>query len=196
MKTARTLTLALLLFAALVSGVAQARIVFGASDFNVSDFKNLDKVTATCKAADPSFLCRLQDATLTRIPTKGVDLFFDGAGELVAAYAKPQKGQTYNDYPIDRRQNLIPFGSGVPGGAVFIDGAYDVPQDASGSWQRIGKTELVGTFHFRAGAYQVERVVTVSAVREHINVQVSVQPAQGAGAAAGTAALPRRRHVR
>jgi YidC/Oxa1 family membrane protein insertase len=187
LKTARTLTLALLLFAALVSGVAQARIVFGASDFNVSDFKNLDKVTATCKAADPSFLCRLQDATLTRIPTKGVDLFFDGAGELVAAYAKPQKGQTYNDYPIDRRQNLIPFASGVPGGAVFIDGAYDVPQGASGSWQSTGKTELVGTFHFRAGAYQVERVVTVSAVREHINVQVSVQPAQGAGAAAGTA---------
>ena len=185
MKTARTLTLALLLFAALVSGVAQARIVFGANDFKVSDFKNLDKVTATCKAADPSFLCRLQDTTLTRIPTKGVDLFFDDAGELVAAYAKAQKGQTYNDYPIDRRQNLIPFESSIPGGAVFIDGAYRVPQDASGSWQRTSKITLVGTFHFRAGDYQVERVVTVSAIREHVNVKVSVQPA--AGAAAGAA---------
>lgn len=192
MKHARTLSLALLLIAALVSGVAQARIVFGNNDFKVSDFKNFDKVTATCTTADPSFLCRLQDATLTRIPTKGVDLFFDDAGELVAAYAKAQKGQTYNDYPVDRRQNLIPYESTVPGGAVYIDGVYQVPQDAGGSWQRTSKITLVGVFHFRAGGYLVDRVVTVSAIREHIDVKVSVRPAQtaavGAAGASGSGA--------
>ena len=70
---------------------------------------------------------------------------------------------------------------------MFIDGSYRVPQDASGSWQRASKIEPAGTFHFRAGDYQVERVVTVSAIREHVNVKVSVQPAQGSAAASGGA---------
>ena len=180
MRTLRILALALVL----LGGVAQARVVFGTNDFKVSDFKNLDKVTATCKTSSPSFLCRLQGSTLTRIPTKGVDLFFDGSGELVAAYAKAQKGQTYNDYPIDRRQNLIPYASTIPGGAVFLNGSYVVPQDATGSWKRTSRIQFVGTFRFRAGNYQVERVVTVSAIREHIDVKLDVQPVAGTGAGA------------
>jgi len=178
LRTLRILALALLF----LGGVAQARVVFGASDFKVSDFKNLDKVTATCKTSSPSFLCRLQGATLTRIPTKGVDFFFDGSGELVAAYAKSQKGQTYNDYSIDRRQNLIPFESAFPGGAVFVNGSYAVPQDVSGSWKRTSKIQYVGTFHFRTGGYEVQRDVVVSAIREHIVVKLSVQPVPGAAA--------------
>ncbi len=183
MKTLRYLVLAL----SLLAGVAQARVVFGTNDFKVSDFKNFDKVTATCASPQPSFLCRLKDATVTRIPTKGVDLFFDQAGELVAAYAKAQKGQTYNDYPIDRRQNLIPYESTIPGGALLIDGAYHVPQDASGSWKRTSKIQFVGTFHYLEGGFQVERVVTVSAIREHIDVQLKVQPVTGTSPTAGSA---------
>jgi len=185
-KTLRSLALVALL----VSGFAQARVVFGTNDFQVSDFKNLDKVTATCSSADPSFLCRLQDATLTRIPTKGVDYFFDGAGELVAAYAKTQKGQSYNDYPIDRRQNLIPFAATVPGLAVLVDGSYTAPTDASGSWERTSDVELVGTFHARVGAYDVERVVTVSAINEHVDVKVTVTPSAASASAAPAAGQP------
>ncbi len=183
MKTLRTLALVALL----ASSLAQARVVFGSNDFQVSDFKNLEKVTATCSTARPSFLCRLQDATLTRIPTKGVDYFFDGAGELVAAYAKPQKGQSYNDYPIDRRVNLIPYTASVPGMGLLVDGSYVVPSDVSGSWKRTSDIELVGTFRSRAGDLEVERTVNVSAVREHIDVTVKVTPASAAAAPAGGA---------
>jgi len=176
LKTLRTLALVALLAA----GLAQARVVFGSNDFQVSDFKNLDKVTATCQSAQPSFLCRLQDSTLTRIPTKGVDFFFDDAGELVAAFTKAQKGQTYKDYAIDRRQNLIPYESAVPGAGLLVDGSYTAPQDVSGSWKRTSDIEFTGTFRYRAGAYQVQRVVAVSAVRERIDVAVTVTPVPGA----------------
>lgn len=184
MRTHRPLALLALLLALIVGGLAQARVVFSANDFAVSDFKNLDKVLATCDSPSPSFLCRLQNDTVTRIPTKGVDLFFDQAGELVAAYAKAQKGQTYKDYPIDRRQNLIPYESTIPAAAVLVGGSYSVPQDASGSWQRVSDIELKGTFHYREGGYRVERVVTVSAIREHIDVQLTVTPISGAQAGA------------
>ncbi|HKI57793.1 MAG TPA: YidC/Oxa1 family membrane protein insertase [Trueperaceae bacterium] len=188
MRTHRPLVLLALLLTLIVGGLAQARVVFGTNDFAVSDFKNLDKALATCDSSSPSFLCRLQNDTITRIPTKGVDLFFDGAGELVAAYAKAQKGQTYNDYPIDRRQNLIPYDSTIPGAAVLIDGSYSAPQDVSGSWQRSSDIEFKGTFHYREGGYRVERVVTVSAIREHIGVQLTVTPVAGAQAGAGSGA--------
>ena len=185
MRIPRSLALLTLLFALLAGGLAQARVVFATNTFKVSDFKNLDKALATCDSSSPSFFCRIQHGTVTRIPTKGVDLFFDDAGELVAAYAKAQKGQTYNDYPIDRRQNLIPYQSAIPGAAVLIDGAYQAPQDASGSWQRTSRIEFTGTFHYREGNYDVKRVVTVTAIREHIDVAVTVTPAAGGAAAAG-----------
>jgi YidC/Oxa1 family membrane protein insertase len=188
LKITRALAVLTLILAAAIGTVAQARVVFGATDFKVADFKNLDKALATCDSTSPSFLCRLQNDTITRIPTKGVDLFFDGAGEVVAAYAKSQKGQTYNDYPIDRRQNLIPYESTIPGAATFVDGSYQAPQDVSGSWQRTSKIELVGTFHYRQGGYRIDRVVTVSAIREHIDVKLTATPLAASGAAGAGAA--------
>jgi len=184
----RTLVASALLLTLVVGSLAQARVVFGTNDFQVADFKNIATALATCDTSTPSFFCRLKDATVTRIPTKGVDLFFDDAGELVAAYAKAQKGQTYNDYPIDRRQNLIPYESTIPGAALLIGGSYQAPQNPSGGWKRTSKIQLVGTFRYREGGYQVERVVTVSAIREHIDVQLTVTPTAAAGSSGGAPA--------
>ncbi len=178
MKTLRYLVLALLLLA----GTAQARIVFATSDFPTSQFRNLDKAMGSCGGEGASFLCGLRDATLTLIPTKGVDYLFDDAGELVAAFAKVQKGQNYKDYALDNRTNLIPADASVPGLAVLIDGSYRAPENAKASWSKTGDTEIEGTFSYTAGDVHVERQMTVSAVRETLQVSVTVTPATAAGA--------------
>lgn len=157
-------TLAIL--AVLTASAAQARVVFEAGEHPVSAFRDVEKVDATCTTADPSFFCALQDATLTRIPTKGVDLFFTSAGELAAAYGKAQRGQTLNEYTLDVRTNLIPFDSGIPGMALLIDGVYHEPQDVSGGFERVDENTFRGTFQARVGDLDVERVVTVSNVRD------------------------------
>lgn len=182
MKIVRSLVFLVLLLAS----VAHARIVFEATPFATTTFGGLDKLV-NCGSDAAAFLCDLQDATLTRIPTKGVDYFFDDAGQLVAAFAKVQKGQNLKNYAIDGRTNLIPFDSKVPGAALLQDGVYLKPEDPTGSWKATSDTDLVGTFRYVAGDYQVERVVDVSAIRETFGVSVHVTPLADEGANAGTA---------
>jgi hypothetical protein len=64
---------------------------------------------------------------LTRVPTKGVDLFFSEAGEVVAAFAKFQKGQSLSAYQVENRDNLVPSDALIPGGALLLDGVYHPP---------------------------------------------------------------------
>lgn len=165
--------LAIVLLLLLLGSSAHARIVFEATDFPTTSFNGLDKLSG-CGGQDPGFVCGLRDATLTRIPTKGVDFFFDDAGQLVAVFAKNQKGQNLKNYAIDGRTNLIPMDAPVPGGALLQDGVYLPPQDVSGDWNATSETDLVGTFHYTAGDYLVERVVSVSAIRETIGVTLHV----------------------
>ena len=178
-------TLALL--AVLTASAAQARVVFEAGEHPVAAFRDVEKVDPTCSGADPSFLCALQDATLTRIPTKGVDLFFTPAGELAAAYGKAQRGQTLNEYTLDVRTNLIPFDSAIPGMALLIDGVYYLPENVDGGFERVDANTYLGTFHARVAGFEVERIVRVSNVRDTTDVWLRVTRA-AAGAAGGVAA--------
>ncbi|MFO7545601.1 MAG: YidC/Oxa1 family membrane protein insertase [Trueperaceae bacterium] len=179
-------TLALL--AALTASAAQARVVFEAGEHPVSAFRDVEKVEPTCSGADASFLCALQDATLTRIPTKGVDLFFTPSGELAAAYGKAQRGQTLNEYTLDVRTNLIPFDSAIPGMALLIDGVYHLPENVDGGFVRADANTYVGTFHARVADFDVERIVRVSNVRDTTDVWLRVTRAATADAAPDAAA--------
>lgn len=164
-KSARSLALGLTVALSLTA-VASARVVFEVSDFPVAQFKGVDVVTATCSGASPSFLCDHEDGVLTRIPTKGTDFFFTASGELAGAYVKVQRGQTLNDYQVAARNNLIPYESTVPGGALLIDGEYSLPQDVEGAWAQIDEFTMVGTFAFALPGFTVERTVLVSNVTE------------------------------
>jgi YidC/Oxa1 family membrane protein insertase len=179
-------TLALL--AVLTASAAQARVVFEAGEYPVAAFRDVEKVDPTCSGADPSFLCALQDATLTRIPTKGVDLFFTPAGELAAAYGKAQRGQTLNEYSLDVRTNLVPFDSAIPGMALLIDGVYHLPENVDGGFDRVDESTYLGTFHARVAGFDVERIVRVSNVRDTTDVWLRVTRAATADAADGAAA--------
>ena len=158
--------------ALLIPAVAHAAIDFGAHPFTFAEFGNIDGAQATCSTDTPSFWCDLQDADLTRVPTKGVDLFFSPAGEIVAAYAKPQKGQEIGNYNLDNRQNLIPEDAAIPGAAVLLAGDYLLPQDAEAMWERVSATEVEGTFTFTAGPLEVDKVVRVANTNHTIDVQV------------------------
>ena len=158
--------------ALLLPAVAHAAVDFGIHDFSFADFGNTEDVVATCDGNAASFWCGLQDDTLTRIPTKGVDLFFSSAGEVVAAYAKPQKGQDFGNYDLDHRQNLVPESSSFPGAAVFLGGDYLEPQNAEADWQRVNEDLVEGTFTFTAGPLEVEKTVRVSNISHTIDVSV------------------------
>lgn len=142
------------------------RVVFEVGEFPVSQFRGVDDVRATCTAATPSFLCEHIDDVLTRIPTKGTDFMFTPSGELAAAFVKVQRGQTYNDLQVGSRNNLIPFESAVPGGALLVDGEYVVPENVQGSWTKPDQFTMVGTFTFTIPGFEVERTVVVSNVSE------------------------------
>jgi YidC/Oxa1 family membrane protein insertase len=153
----------LLLAALLLVSTALADNGFTAVEFPVTEFRGLDKVVETCALpAAASFWCGMQDETLTLIPTKGADFFFDDAGELVAVYAKQQKGQRLNTYAIDNAQNLIPNGSRIPGAAVLLDGKYVRPAEVSGSWQQVSDTDFEGNFEFAIDGVQISKRVRVS----------------------------------
>lgn len=159
--------------ALLASALAHAAVDFGTHDFAFADFRKTDDVQASCASGGGSFWCGLQDETLTRVPTKGVDLFFSPAGEIVAAYAKPQKGHDIGNYNLDNNQNLIPELADLPGAAVLLDGEYLASQDASASWRRVSETVVEGTFTFTAGPLEVEKRVVVSNITHTISVSVS-----------------------
>jgi YidC/Oxa1 family membrane protein insertase len=172
------LLLALTLTTLAAASTAQARVVTEAASFNVADFRGLEKVDATCSGANPSFLCDLDGATLTRIAGKGVDYFFTPAGELAAAFAKQQRGQKLNNYNIDNQLNLIPFDSAIPGLALLVDGAYVAPSEAEGTWSRNGDGLLVGdfdaTYQSQAGSFDLRRRVTLRSGSDAFDLELTV----------------------
>lgn len=171
----------LLLFLTLLSllSAVSARVSFDIRDFSAADFRNPDLLSELCAGENAtSFWCTEQDAELKLITTKGVDYIFTETGEVVAIYAKQQRGQDLNgNYALDNGRNLIPFASAVPGGAVLVGGQYTEPQDVSGSWTETTYAEapaLEGTFKYRIGNLNVEKTLLVSAVRNSIGVSLNV----------------------
>ncbi len=173
-----TLTLAL-------ASLAHAAVDFGVHAFTFAEFRNADAVLESCAGDGAAFWCELQDAELTRVPTKGVDLFFSPAGEIVAAYAKPQKGQNLQNYNLDNRQNLIPEAARIPGAALLLDGEYLPPEDAEASWERLSDTVVEGTFRYRAGPLEIERTLRVANTSHTTEERVRVTRVE-----AGEEALP------
>ncbi|HET8985647.1 MAG TPA: membrane protein insertase YidC [Trueperaceae bacterium] len=171
-KRALTVALASLLGLTLMSTASAfgfggtGRVVFETSDYPVAQLRGIEDVRSTCSAATPSFLCEHLEDALTRIPTKGTDFLFTSSGELAGAYVKVQRGQTLGDYQVGARNNLVPYESEVPAGALLIDGEYFAPQDVEGSWTQRDKFTMIGTFTFTVPGFAVERTVLVSNVTE------------------------------
>lgn len=179
----------------LVVSAAFAREPIESGAFEPGSFKGLEDVLATCGTSQPSFLCQYEDDELTRVTTKGTDFFFTPAGEVAAAFVKPQRGRDPNDYNITTGNNLIPFDAVAPGGALLVDGEYLQPQDATGNWVRTNDVTMTGTFSYRIGDLLVERTVVVASVTETTEHSLTVTRAAGAptgdagdGAPAGDAA--------
>lgn len=164
--------IAMLVLGALTAS-AFARVEFGVHEFSATEFRGLDKVETTC-ATQAAFICDLRESTLIRIPTKGVDLFFTDAGELVAAYSKQQKGQELNNYNIDANENLIPFEASAPGLAILVDGEYVTPEDASGEWSQVGESTFEGVFRHRVRDIDVEKTIRVSNESHTIDIAVNL----------------------
>lgn len=180
MKTKKFLMMAAALLV-LLSGGAGAQVQFGLYDFPALEFRGFDRVTTACAApAAASFWCDRMTDTLTRIPTKGTDFFFDDSGELVAVFAKQQKGMRLGNYNIDNNMNLIPHGAVIPGNAVLVDGEYQRPQDPQGTWEFLGDTELVGTFTFTLDGLAVTRTVVVSHITHTITTYLEVERTEDA----------------
>lgn len=176
------------LFALFVASLAAARVTFSATDFAVSEFRNVgDTLNALC-VTDSSFWCERQQDTLTRITTKSMDIFFTEAGEVAAVYVKQQRGQSLNNYTLDAAQNLVPPASTIPGGAILFDEAYQKPQDVTSSWNQISDTELVGTFTYQLGQFAVDKEVIVSAISNTFDTSITLTRDTVTDAAAETAA--------
>lgn len=164
----------------LVSAFAFAREPIESGPFQPASFKGVDEVLATCSTAQPSFLCQWEDDELTRVTTKGTDFFFTPAGEIAAAFVKPQRGQDPNDYNITTGNNLIPYDAVAPGGALLVGGEYLTPQDAQAEWVRTNDVTVTGTFSYRIGELIVERTVVVASVTETTEQTVTVRRAASA----------------
>ena len=168
----------LLLLLAVVVGTAQAAVEFGAHPFAVAEYRDADGVRESCAVQAASFWCALLDDEVTRIPTKGVDVFVDDAGEIVAAYAKPQKGQNLNSYALDNRQNLIPEDAQIPGAAILLDGEYLEPTVVEASWEQLDDVTVQGTFRYTAGPLEVDKVLRVANTSHTIELEVVVRRIQ------------------
>jgi len=183
LKALRNLLLALGLASLAIASTALAQVATEAAEFDVADFRALDKVQATCNAAVPSFFCDLQDETLTLITGKGVDYFFTPAGELAAAFAKQQRGQRLNNYSLVAVTNLVPFDSAVPGLAFMVDGEYVTPTGAAGEWSRNGDGRFVGrytaTYATAAGDFDVDRQVILREGSDTFDVILDVERRSG-----------------
>jgi YidC/Oxa1 family membrane protein insertase len=185
-RTARVAVRTLLLFVAVLVGVAHAN-GFEPRPFGVSEFRDFAKLQTDC--AQPlasSFLCDDLEQVLTRVPTKGVDLFFTPAGEVAAAFAKVQKGQVIGAYNLGNADNLVPRDAVMPGGAILFDGVYHEPEDASVTWTRLSEDELEGRFTSTVAGLVVERRVVVSNISHTLQVDVHVRPPTAADAPAAT----------
>ncbi|MEX2534135.1 MAG: YidC/Oxa1 family membrane protein insertase [Trueperaceae bacterium] len=174
MKTSRYLLFALA--AALLLQFASARVEFALNDFQASEFRDLNRIEEVCAApAASAFWCGELDEILTRIPTKGADYFFNDAGELLAVFAKQQKGQNLGNYNVDSGQNLIPFDAQIPGLSLLLAGEYIDPENVDATWQRISDTEYQGRFTFELGDIEVEKVVQVSNITHTLKVAVAAR---------------------
>ena len=195
MKRSILITLALTL-TALSTSLAWARVDFEAVGFDASTFRDAERLSETCAApASASFWCENLDAELTLITTKGADYFFNNAGELVALYAKQQKGQNFTSRDggyrnaLDNGQNLIPVGTSVPGGAVLLGGEYEAPEVLSSSWEETTETTdlgeiavFEGSFELLIDGVQVEKTVQVSNVSHVLEVALNATWAEAAEA--------------
>lgn len=174
------------LLALLFGASAFARVEFGVREFSAADLRNPQLLDELCAGESASFWCDTRGAALQLITTKGVDYLFNDAGEVVALYAKQQRGQDFGgNYALDNNQNLIPYGAAHPGGAVLFDGSYYAPQNVSSTWEATtleGAEALRGTFSYaveEVGA-EVTKVITVSAVRNSIDVSLTVTRTEAA----------------
>lgn len=173
----KTFLASLLLSVFLLGSLAWARVDFEQHTFNVSEFRDFNKLETLCNApAAASFWCSRLDHDLTLITTKASDYFFDETGELVAFYIKQQKGQNFfknGEYTqaLDNNQNLIPVSATVPGGAVLLDGEYVLPENVEGQWEATkddgGVPSFEGTFSYQIGDVQIDKTMLVRSI-EHI----------------------------
>ena len=150
---------------------------FGPTPFAVSEFRDANQLQELCAApiAD-SFWCPYIGGSVDRVPTKGVDVFFSESGEVLAAFAKFQKGQNLPNYASNNADNLIPRDASFPGGAVLLDGVYHRPEDVQGGWTRLNDVEYEGRFTFTLPGFEVERTVVVSNVQQTLRTQLRLTP--------------------
>lgn len=160
----------------LVAGTAGARVEFLVDTFRPSEFRNAERLTEICgDPAAASFWCSLLEDELTLIITKGADLMFSKAGEMVAVFAKEQNGMDYRrNYAIDQNQNLIPYTAEIPGGTVLKGGSYSAPEAVSGGWERRGEHEVIGEFSYEIDGAQVDKTIVVSYISHVIDIGIRV----------------------
>lgn len=164
----------------LVASFAAARVEFGVTSFDASDFQNPERLDELCSGGADAFWCDHRDDQLSLITTKSIDVLFDPAGEIVAMFAKQQRGQDFNGrYNLNNNQNLIPYDASLPSGAVLIDESYLTPQEVTSDWRRSSETELIGTFSYRLsgeqGDFAVTKELTVSALNNTIDIVLDVR---------------------
>ena len=164
------------LFALLSFGFA--RVSFGIQDFSTTDLSDAEQLDTLCGPNATSFWCELRGQNLKLITTKSADYIFDQQGEVVALYAKQQRGQDLNGkHNLDNNQNLIPYTAPIPGSVVLINGEYLEPQNATSNWQQIernGDPTLRGEFSYETNGFQVNKTILVSSVRNTMNVSLTV----------------------
>lgn len=149
---------------------------FDLQPFTVVEFRDVDRLRNACVApAAASFWCASLEEGFTRIPTKGIDYIFNDAGEVVAAFAKFQRGQGLGSYQVENRDNLIPSTNPYPGGALLLDGVYYPPENPQASWQAIDATTFHGRFNYTAGGFEVELLLEVSNVVQTLHAEMVVR---------------------
>ena len=171
-------SLSIVLFCFFLCPIAFGRIEFSTTNFSTSNFQNSENLNNICNApAASSFWCGNLSANLVLITTKGKDIFFNEAGEVVALYAKNQQGQDLNGrYNISGGQNLIPPEATIPGGSILIDGEYFIPEVSSSSWRKLGENQLLGEMRYQVASYQIEKSLVVNNISNTIEVTLLVSP--------------------
>lgn len=150
---------------------------FGPQVFAISEFRDFSQLEDHCAEPAPtSFWCADLTQRVDRVPTKGVDVFFSEAGEVVAAFAKFQKGQNLPNYSLNNADNLIPREALFPGGAILLDGEYHRPENVEGSWSQLSNVEYEGRFRYTVPGFEVERRVVISNVEQTLRTHVTLTP--------------------
>ncbi len=158
--------------------IAFGRVEFSVSDFSITNFQNTERINEVCAGpAASSFWCNNLKANLKLITTKGKDVFLNEAGEVVALYAKTQRGQDFRGrYKIDSGQNLIPVEATLPGGSILIGGEYFAPEVTSSNWRKLDKNQIAGEILFQAGKYQIEKSLVINNIDNTIEITLKVNP--------------------